>query len=188
MKRVVGVMTACRAARSIVWTRAVFAMLLVLLSVGGPVLSAQGRNVERDERTLDAHLQARMHGGDDEPQPVIVTFRPGARRGVVQRLMAQGATITSEYGIIEAVAATLPPGLLRSLSKDRDVIAISSDATMSQRASRAASAAPPSTLLTPSVVPSVSIRASRWTPPVRRRRRCPRCPGRTRSASERVAF
>ena len=95
------------------------------------------------DRHLRRHLSAAT---DDAPLSVIITVRPGARRGLVQKLLAHGATV-NELGLIEATAGRLPAGLLRRLEKDKDVVAISTDAPV--RASGITSAVTGVAKLTP---------------------------------------
>jgi len=61
-------------------------------------------------------------------EKVIIRLKPGARRGLIRRLQAQGADVTADLAVIEAVATRLPRRLLRRLSQDADVLSISTDA------------------------------------------------------------
>ena len=81
-----------------------------------------------DHEKFDRKLRERLSTNDDSPKKVIITIRPGARRGLLQRLRAQGVTVNREHNIIEAVSTNLRPSLLRRLATDRDVISISTDA------------------------------------------------------------
>ena len=102
-------------------------MLAVALAFTCTVAGAQGAS--QDEKKFDKRLRDEINAAsDDAPIKVIVTVKPGARRGLLQKLKAHGATVSADFTIIEAVAAELPPGLLRSLASDKDVIAISTDA------------------------------------------------------------
>jgi len=65
---------------------------------------------------------------DESPLRVIITVAPGARQGIYAKLEAHGAKVNASFTIIEALAAELPPGLIRSLAKDKDVVSISTDA------------------------------------------------------------
>jgi hypothetical protein len=98
--------------------------LLALLAVCGGAPAVLADPPSRLDRFLDEQLAA---ASDDTPLDVIITMRPGARHGVLQKLAAHGARVGANFGIIEAVAAQLPAGLLRSLAKDKDVLAISYD-------------------------------------------------------------
>ena len=64
---------------------------------------------------------------DDARVRVIITVAPDARQGVLAKLRAHGAEVSHDFTLIPAVAATLPAGLIRSLAKDKDVVAISYD-------------------------------------------------------------
>jgi hypothetical protein len=78
---------------------------------------------------MDRYL--RDHAGqsaDETPFKVIVTTRPGAKRGLIQALKAQGVNVNADFTLIEAFAATLPAGLLRALAQNPAVEAISTDA------------------------------------------------------------
>jgi hypothetical protein len=81
-----------------------------------------------DDRKFDKRLRERLAVNDDSPKKVIITIRPGARLGLLQRLRAQGVTVNREHNIIEAVSTNLRPSLLRRLATDKDVISISTDA------------------------------------------------------------
>jgi len=99
------------------------AAVLALLLVGLPTAAGAGPAGKLD-RFLEQHA---ANAPDGAVYPVIVTIRPGASRGVLQKLAAHGADVRAHFDIIEAVAADLPAGLLRSLAKDKDVLAISFD-------------------------------------------------------------
>jgi len=64
---------------------------------------------------------------DDARVRVIVTIAPGARQGVLAKLRAHGVQVSHDFTIIPAMAAQLPAGLIRSLEKDKDIVAISYD-------------------------------------------------------------
>jgi len=99
------------------------AMVLAALLVGLPA-GVSARPTGKLDRFLEQHA---AHAPAADVYPVIVTVRPGARRGVLKKLLAHGADVRAEFGIIEAVAADLPAGLIRSLAKDKDVLALSFD-------------------------------------------------------------
>ncbi|MDH4066907.1 MAG: DNRLRE domain-containing protein, partial [Acidobacteriota bacterium] len=106
--------------------------LAALVALSAPVgaQGRSGRSAEAGHVKLDRHLQQRVTRAldDDAPEKVIVRLRPGARRGIIQRLRAQGATITADLPVVEAVATRLPGRMLRQLAEDRDVLSISTDA------------------------------------------------------------
>ncbi|MGE3843156.1 MAG: S8 family serine peptidase, partial [Vicinamibacterales bacterium] len=82
---------------------------------------------------FDRHLRERLaktSDADPTPESVILTVRPGARRGLVQRLRAMGATVNEDFTIIDASSAKLPARVLRQLADDKDVLAISTDAEL----------------------------------------------------------
>jgi serine protease AprX len=106
------------------WQRSA-AALLAALTLGGQPAMAQD-----DDRKLDLHLRERLHKEWDDTRPakVIVTVRPGARKGLIKKLMAHGATVNEDFTVIDASAAELPLRKLRQLARDKDVIGISVDA------------------------------------------------------------
>jgi hypothetical protein len=105
-------------------------LLLTCLAVGSTSLVAQQRpRFDLDDFKMDRRLlhRAMTRPDSNTAEPVIVRLRPGARRGLIQRLRAQGATIKADMPVIEAVATALPPRLVRLLARDRDVLSISTD-------------------------------------------------------------
>ena len=105
---------------------------LLVAGLAGQVFAGQQGNVSQ---THDKIVAARLqHGPDDEVLPVIIKIRPGARKGLLQKLEAHGAQVHSEFDIIEAVATDLPVGFLRALAHDKDVLGISTDAPCPPRA------------------------------------------------------
>ncbi|MDH4064604.1 MAG: DNRLRE domain-containing protein, partial [Acidobacteriota bacterium] len=108
----------------------VVTVLAALVAFTAP-LGAKPRGVgNRDDLKFDRQLLQRVERDPDAStaEKVIVRLRPGARRGIIQRLRAQGATVTADLAVIEAVAARLPRRMLRRLAQDRDVLSISTDA------------------------------------------------------------
>ena len=97
-------------------------------------IAAQPIYAQHEDRKLDRHLRQRVEKveafeAEDAPVKVIVTVRKGARRGLLQKLMAHGATrLNADFTVIDASAAELSPRQLRRLARDRDVVSISVDA------------------------------------------------------------
>lgn len=85
------------------------------------------RKVGKLDRFLSARVADRT--ADSDLVDVIITARPGAkRRGLVGALRAQGALVRTDHSIVDAVTARVPAGMLRILTNDPDVAAISLDA------------------------------------------------------------
>jgi serine protease AprX len=102
-----------------------------LLAIAVVFTAASARPVQaQNEGKLDVQLQSKMRGAaaDDAPVNVIVTVRPGARKGLLTRLEALGATVSSDFQVISASTVQLPPNRLRRLAQDKDVLSISLDA------------------------------------------------------------
>ena len=59
---------------------------------------------------------------------VILRLKPGTKRGLIQALRAQGATVSADFTVVEAVAARLPVRLLRALQAHDAIEGMSSDA------------------------------------------------------------
>jgi len=111
------------------WRAAAVAFAAAALSVVATPLYAQ-----QDEPKLDRLLREKVERveqslDDDAPVKVIVTVRKGARRGLIQKLMAHGATrVNADFTVIDATAAELSPRQLRRLARDRDVVSVAVDA------------------------------------------------------------
>jgi serine protease AprX len=103
---------------------AALALVLAASSIVGPAAA------HADTRKLDTHLLEKMRAAsrDDNPVKIIVTVRPGARKGLLRRLEALGASVSDDFRTIEASAAYLRPSRLRRLAEDKDVVSISIDA------------------------------------------------------------
>jgi hypothetical protein len=65
---------------------------------------------------------------------VILTVRAGAKPAVCRALVASGATITSEFSLIEAFGVRLSAESLQTLARDARVVAISSDGAVDANA------------------------------------------------------
>ena len=105
--------------------RAAVAALAALIA-----LTAQPADAQHERGKLDRHLRSRVEEApdDDVPVRVIVSVRPGARRGLQQKVRAHGGRAAGAFNIIDAGAAELSPKQLRTLALDRDVVSISVDA------------------------------------------------------------
>jgi serine protease AprX len=118
-------------ARARGWTKGAVALGAALSVVaGGPVAEAKGGGKNREGK-LDKHLRERLERQgefDGEPVKVIVTMRPGARKGRLKKLAAQGASVSDDFTVIDASAARVPLNKLRRLEEDQDVLSISVDA------------------------------------------------------------
>src|SRR5262245_18046461 len=94
--------------------------------------SAQGRGPDRQvpgRAHVESALAERLSRlGVNDLERVIITVKPGLKTGLVNALVAQGATDSSDFELIEAFAVELPVGLLRALEKHPDVVSISLDA------------------------------------------------------------
>ena len=103
-------------------------------SSGPPVQSGSGKanrssSAAKHVARLDTAIADLLaHGSDRDHVRVIITVKPGTKRGLIQALRAHGATVSGDFTIIEAFAADIPVGLLRALQVHQDVVAISSDA------------------------------------------------------------
>ncbi|MDH4064580.1 MAG: hypothetical protein OEW19_09275, partial [Acidobacteriota bacterium] len=116
-------------------TLSLLALALCLLTGGVTTPLAQGGGSSGPvARTsvpahIDVQLAARLRTADDSARErVIVTVKPGAKRGLIRALVAQGAAVSADFTIIEAFAAEMPVGLLRALQHHPDVVALSTDA------------------------------------------------------------
>lgn len=69
---------------------------------------------------------------------VIVTVRAGTKPAMCRVLQASGATITSEFSLIEAFGARLSAEALQALARDARVLAISSDGAVEANAATGA--------------------------------------------------
>jgi subtilisin family serine protease len=109
------------------WRAWAIAAAAALITIAAQPVWAQD---DRDGKKLDRHLRQAIEQGADEDAPahVIVTVRPGARRGLVQKLRAHGATVSADFTVIDASAAQLTPRQMRRLARDPDVVSISVDA------------------------------------------------------------
>ena len=101
------------------------ALLQAALGSGAPEaqgLRAPGKAAAHGQaERLDQQLAARLGGArDTDPLPVIITVKPGAKRGLLRALQAQGASVSEDFTIIEAFAGQLPAGLVRALQKHSD--------------------------------------------------------------------
>jgi serine protease AprX len=111
--------------RSRGWQKGIVAVGTALAIVVG------AGSAQANDRKLDKRLRAQLDriGHDDAtPINVIVTVRPGARKGLFKKLAAHGATVSDDFTIIDASAAKVPLRQLRRLSEDKDVVSISVDA------------------------------------------------------------
>ncbi|MGH9255710.1 MAG: hypothetical protein ACRD3C_14210, partial [Vicinamibacterales bacterium] len=96
-----------------IWHRV--ALALVLVATAAATLRAQGNSNSSSSSKaqvatarVDALLADWLGRGDDNGTlRVIVNMKPGAKRGLIRALQAQGATISQDYTIIEAFAADL---------------------------------------------------------------------------------
>ena len=106
--------------------RAAIAALAALIAFA----AQQPVHAQQERGKLDRHLRSRVEEApdDDAPVRVIVSVRPGTRRGLQQKVRAHGGRATGEFSIIDAGAAELSPKQLRTLALDRDVVSISVDA------------------------------------------------------------
>ncbi len=111
------------------------ALLLIVAAAGDP--QAQGRSGSSGPRRgahLDRPLAERLARGldqDEENVRVIIRLKPGAKRGLIQALRAQGATVSADFTVVEAVAANLPVRLVRALQAHDLIEGISTDADVS---------------------------------------------------------
>ena len=99
-----------------------------LITIALAIFGLAGLGAAEPASKFDKALRARAaESSDDAPLKVIVTLRPGAKRGLVQALKAQRARLSNDFSIIEAFSGDLPAGLVRLLEKHPDVLSISSD-------------------------------------------------------------
>ncbi len=104
---------------------------ILLLSVGLVFAVAPDARPDREPQgaRVDRELADRLlRAGDDEPQRVIVTMKPGTKGQLVKALRAQGARVKHDFSLIDGFAGEVPVGLLRALQKHQDVVSLSSDA------------------------------------------------------------
>ena len=85
----------------------------------------KGAKAERMDRRLTERLAA---DGDDVPQRVIITMKPGTKRRAVGELRGQGHRVNKDFGLIEGFAGQISGRRLRELLNDPDVDSISDDA------------------------------------------------------------
>ena len=111
----------------IIWQRlALWALIVAVAGLGLAFPAAAQPAGPEKAGKLDRFLeQHATNGPDDEAFDVIITVRPGARRGLLKKLAAHGASVRADFQIIEAVAAELPARLIRILEDDKDVVTIS---------------------------------------------------------------
>ena len=110
---------------SSVWYTVALALLQVAFGSGAP----QAQSLRAPDTAaalghaarLDTQLAARLGGaGGTDVLRVIVTVKPGAKRGLLRALQAQGASVNPDFTTIEAFAGQLPAGLVRALQKHSD--------------------------------------------------------------------
>jgi hypothetical protein len=105
------------------WPLVAIAGLLVGLAPA-PAMAQGGARIDRSLRQrLSAMRPTALVN-------VIVTVRPGTKPAVCRVLVASGATITSEFSLIEAFGARLSAESLQALARDARVVAISSDSAI----------------------------------------------------------
>ena len=104
------------------WRLGTAALGLAFLGLAFGPAQAQPKGDKLDKMVR----QARGDYGRGAPR-VIITVAPGARKGIYAKLKAHGATVNADFTIIEALAAELPPGFIRSLEQDKDVVSLSYD-------------------------------------------------------------
>ena len=104
-------------------TAAAALLLAALAAVAFPDVAA-AENLARLDRKLQDELPV---ASESSRLPVIVTARPGAKAGLLRALGAVGVSPESDFTGLEAFAVRVPPGLLRALTDDPDVVAISAD-------------------------------------------------------------
>ena len=107
----------------IIWQRLALWALVVAVAGLGLASPVAAQLAARDKAgKLDRFLSHRAANAPDEDTfKVIITLRPGARRGLLLRLRAHGVQISHDHTIINAVAAELPARLIRILEDDKDV-------------------------------------------------------------------
>ncbi len=108
----------------------------MVVTAGSVSPLAQGRSrAQRSERRaerLDRHLEERLSRADDtEIERVIITMKPGTKRGLMRTLQGQGARLRKDFSVIEGFSGELPRSLLRSLRNHPDVVSLSTDAPVS---------------------------------------------------------
>ena len=132
------------------WLRPLMVAALILRCANA--FAAPGND---GDRKFDRQLRRNVHrGAESQKVKVILTLRPGARRGLLMRLAAQGVKITDNYSLTEAMVANLPKGMVRRLADDRDVVSISTSTLASDNLSGSTVTEPLSFLNPPVCLPS----------------------------------
>ena len=97
----------------------------------GAAGQADKRSAKREGK-FDKRIREVVEGktGEAARVSVIIAVKPDARKGLIKRLLAHGATaqVGTEFSIIESFSATLPKRLVRQLEHDQDVVSVSVDA------------------------------------------------------------
>jgi hypothetical protein len=90
------------------------------------------------EKKLDVLLRRQLlEASDGQRTKVIISARKGTRVALREMLTAAGATLGTEYTVIEALSAEVPVSALRDIAKEESVVAISSDGDITSRATPA---------------------------------------------------
>ena len=113
------------------WRSTLAGLLALGVAALGIAGQATAQPASKHASKFDRSLREREKATDDAtPLKVIVTLKPGAKRGLVRALKANGARLSDDFSIIEAFAGDLPAGLLRALEQHPDVLTISTDAVV----------------------------------------------------------
>ena len=108
-----------------VWRTVVAAFLVVAFAAAGWAQPDRPRGHHKLDRFL---AERTATASDDTPMDVIVTMRPGARRGIVKALKGSGVPVKDDITLIEAVKVRVPAKLVKLLGEDADVVSVSVDA------------------------------------------------------------
>lgn len=100
-----------------------------LVAVAGVLLGlAAGPAAAQGGARIDRSLRQRLSTlGPETLVNVIVTVKAGTKAAMCRVLVASGATITSEFSLIEAYGVRVSAGALQTLLGDARVVAVSSD-------------------------------------------------------------
>ena len=104
-------------------------LAIFILTGGAGAPQAQAPAVRQHRARLDAQVASRLaRAGESDTQPVIISVRRGAKRGLLRALQAQGVGIGADFSVIEGFSGRMSARLLRALEQHPDVLGISTDA------------------------------------------------------------
>ncbi|MFL6448924.1 MAG: hypothetical protein ACJ746_14750 [Bryobacteraceae bacterium] len=83
---------------------------------------------------ISADLMKTAATNGSQPVQVIVQWKTGVRGGILQKLLALGGSIVSDFPLVHSGVYTVAPSALSTLSADPDVAFVSADRAIHKNA------------------------------------------------------